>query len=308
MKKHQKNILIGVVLLLAAFALSVLKAPTNDSSKDIKNVSKEIQYTCNDSKTITAFFYEGKTIEPVTPGEPPIPGGSADVKLSDGREMNLKQTISADGVRYANADETFIFWSKGNGALVLENNLEKSYIGCIVVKPNIDGTLSNIYQNGEIGFTLRYPTDYTVDKNYKYQEFGPGKDISGIKFTIPASLALGTNLSTDSYLSVEQIPNAEKCTAGMFLQTNSENKNEGVKTIAENGAEYSYLTDTGAGAGNRYFETVYAFPYSNPCVAIRYYIHYGVFENYPAGTIKEFDQNAILADFNIIRDSLTLNQ
>lgn len=63
---------------------------------------------------------------------PPIPSGSVKIILSDGRTFNLPQTISADGGRYANSDESFVFWSKGDGAMVLENNIEKNYMGCVV--------------------------------------------------------------------------------------------------------------------------------------------------------------------------------
>lgn len=88
-------------------------------------------YTCEGGKTIEAAFYKGES-KPVNPGEPPIPTGSVKIKLSDGRNFDLSQTISADGGRYANSDESFVFWSKGDGALVLENGAEKDYKGCVV--------------------------------------------------------------------------------------------------------------------------------------------------------------------------------
>ncbi len=86
-------------------------------------------YICDGGKTIQAAFYkgEGQTVEP---GQPPIPSGSVKLILSDGRNLNLAQTISADGGRYANSDESFIFWDKGDKALVLENGTEKDYKEC----------------------------------------------------------------------------------------------------------------------------------------------------------------------------------
>jgi len=62
----------------------------------------------------------------------PIPSGSVELVLSDGRTFSLPQTISADGVRYANSDESFVFWSTGDEALVLENGEEKEYKNCVV--------------------------------------------------------------------------------------------------------------------------------------------------------------------------------
>jgi hypothetical protein len=47
------------------------------------------------------------------------------------RMVRLKQTLSADGARYANSDESLIFWNKGNGALVLEDGKEKDFTNCV---------------------------------------------------------------------------------------------------------------------------------------------------------------------------------
>ena len=88
-------------------------------------------FSCDNDASIDAKFYEGEIIK-VEPGEPPIPTGSVKLKLSDGRNLKLEQTISASGVRYANSDESFIFWNKGNNALVLENNVERDYTNCVI--------------------------------------------------------------------------------------------------------------------------------------------------------------------------------
>jgi len=92
----------------------------------------QVDYSCNNNKTINAAFYKGEE-KAVQPGEMPIPSGSARIVLSDGRNFDLLQTISADGARYANSDESFIFWSKGDGALILENDEEKDYVGCMIL-------------------------------------------------------------------------------------------------------------------------------------------------------------------------------
>ncbi len=88
-------------------------------------------FGCDGDKSIDAKFYEGEIVK-VEPGEPPVPTGSVKLKLSDGRNLELAQTISASGVRYANSDESFIFWNKGDAALVLENNIEKDYTNCVI--------------------------------------------------------------------------------------------------------------------------------------------------------------------------------
>jgi hypothetical protein len=57
--------------------------------------------------------------------------GFVDLELSDGRTFSLPQVISADGARYANSDQSFVFWNKGNGAFIEENGTT-TYSGCVL--------------------------------------------------------------------------------------------------------------------------------------------------------------------------------
>ncbi len=277
----------------------------NTPAKPVSSVA----YSCNAGKTINATFYTGTSV-PASGNNPPQPGGSAHVVLSDGRAMDLKQTLSADGARYSNGNpqvsgnETFVFWSKGNGALVLENNQQKNYIGCVAVAA-ASQDLPNVYSNGTDGFSIRYPQGFTVDANYSDQ-VTPSKTFSGVKFTIPASMAKGTNLSNDSYVAVELIPKSNgTCNAGMFFDPAMK---VAYQNVTDAGKTYSYASSTDAAAGNRYEEDIYALPGTNPCIAVHYLIHWGVYENYPAGSIKEFDKDALTKLFDEMRQSLVINQ
>ncbi len=297
----KKIIITILILVLGLIIISIVLKDNKDGSDAIGTPIAEVVYACNQGKTINASFIEGKNIPVITPGEPPVPTGSVDLSLSDGRKMTLSSTISADGARYANPDDSFVFWSKGNSALVLENNEEKSYIGCVKVVPDTGG-LPEIYQNGTSLISIRYPTGYKVDNNYKYQALGPDKDINGVKFTIPDSMATGTNLSADSYISVEQIPGKNNCSASDFTNMNTK-----AQTLSDSGIDYSFASSSNAGAGNRYEEFIYALPGTSPCTAVRYFIHYSIFENYPEGTIKQFDKSAIINQFDQIRRTLVVN-
>jgi len=288
------GIILGAVLYWRVPLPTPVKAPVPFAS---------VSYACNGGKTIMAAYFSGESKPAKDPSMPPTPGGSIALTLSDGRTMTLAQTLSADGIRYANADESFIFWGKGNGALVLEQNEEKSYIGCIAVAPELPGqNLPRIYTNSGAGFSLRLPAGYSADESYRYQELGPKKTIHGISFTIPDTLAKGSNLSSDTFVSVEEIPKATTCSAALFLDRAS------ATTLTDASTTYSVASSTGAAAGNRYEETVYALPGTNPCVAMRYFIHYGVIENYPPGAVREFDHAGLVATFDAIRRSLILVQ
>lgn len=263
-------------------------------------------FSCAGGKTISAVFYEGTMTQGATAGEPPLPVESIQLTFGDGHTMTLAQTISADGVRFANADESFVFWNKGNGALVLEQDEEKTYTGCVVVAPVPDGSsLSEVYSSNDGTFSVRLPggdNGYTIDERYQYQS-SPEKIINGTKFTIPALHTTGNNLSKDTYISVETIPNTETCTADLFFDGVHDTQEE-----VRNGVTYSVATSSDAGAGNRYDEAVYALSGTNPCVAVRYFIHYTAIQNYDPGTVVEFDKQARIGEFGSIRDTLIVNQ
>jgi membrane-bound inhibitor of C-type lysozyme len=298
-----KKIIIAIILVLLIgagigfYSLSINK-PENISPQSQVPIA-QATFLCKNNKTIDATFYEGEAV-PVEPGEMPIPTGSVKIVLSDGRSFDLPQTISASGARYANNDESFVFWNKGNGALVLENDEEKDYVDCIVLSPD-PGGLPNTYLDSEIGFSIRYSEGYSVDTSYEYQGFGHEKEIKGVKFTIPESLTEGTNLSKDSGVSIEIIPVNENCKAGLFFYNNVQSQN-----ITDNGLEYSFALSEEGAVGHRYEEQVWAFSGTNSCFAVRYFIHYTVLENYPAGTISEFDKDALIKEFDKIRHSLTI--
>lgn len=302
-----KKILIAVVLV-GAILLVLYASDTAPQKNELPAVAEaqpvvtgQATYQCADSHTIKAVFATKGPVKAVLPGEPPVSNGVVMLQLDAEAEITLPQVLSADGGRYANVDETLVFWSKGSGAMVLENGVQTTYKNCIEVKADT-GTLPQVYLDEGQQFTVRYPADYRVDSSYQYQNLGPKVSISGVKFTIPAALASGTNLSSDSYLSVEHREGLQTCLATDFLSVLP-----GVKplTIEDGDATYSVASSTDAGAGNRYEENVYALVDSNPCLAVRYFIHYSAIENYDPGVVTEFDKAALLAQFDAIRLSLT---
>ena len=103
----QKGLVTGIVFGVAAiFAVpAIAEAPVSTAV-----------FKCTDGKFIGARFFADKV----------------DLELSDGRSMELPQVISGSGARYANQDESFVFWNKGNTAFVTEGSDETmTYEGCI---------------------------------------------------------------------------------------------------------------------------------------------------------------------------------
>ncbi len=310
----RKTSVIAVVVLVVIIAILGYVAYNLELEKDPKFTAKNITYVCKDNKLIGAKFYIPIQEESSSTNKPKLPGGSVDITLSDGRSLHLTQTISASGVRYANEDETFVFWSKGTSAIVLENDKVGSFVDCeegTKKTPESTSIKKFLYDNQKFSIILPRFTlapqlsrtdSYLVDEAHSYGLI-PGETILGVQFTIPSSLVTGTNLAKDSYLSIEHIDNAKKCSADMFLEGKP-----AVTQFTEKGLTYTVASSTGAAAGNRYEETVYAQQNKNTCYGVRYFIHYGVFENYPTGSIKRFDKASLLEQFNQIRLTLVIKK
>lgn len=84
--------------------------------------AKTVGFVCEDNKALSATFYkEDKTV---------------DVTLDDGRKFAVPHAISGSGARYANSDESFVFWNKGDTAFITENN-STTYSNCVLNPTNI---------------------------------------------------------------------------------------------------------------------------------------------------------------------------
>lgn len=54
----------------------------------------------------------------------------ASIALSDDRVMDLSKVVSTDGIRYANDDESIVFWKRDRGAVIIENG-NTTYNNCV---------------------------------------------------------------------------------------------------------------------------------------------------------------------------------
>jgi membrane-bound inhibitor of C-type lysozyme len=102
-----------ILARLAAFAVAMLLA---GSAAAGETPVARATFNCRDGKSIDATFYAEKV----------------ELKLSDGRSLSLPQAMSASGARYANKDESFVFWNKGNTAFITEGaSGEETYSDCV---------------------------------------------------------------------------------------------------------------------------------------------------------------------------------
>ena len=135
-----KNIVIWVALLAVLVIAAIIaqshpgqpaQAPTIARSSGAQPIVTTT-FKCNEYKTIGVSFYTGTSTPSTSANRPPTPGGSVALTLSDGRTMTLAQTVSADGGRYANPDESIVFWNVGDTATITENGTT-TYANCTTI-------------------------------------------------------------------------------------------------------------------------------------------------------------------------------
>lgn len=101
--------LCAVAVFVAVFALGLwlgyqLGQAKNWGYKSPKSIVNAATFNCGAGKKISAVFY----------------ADSVGLSLSDGRKMDLERAMSGSGARYANQDESIVFWNKGDTAFIEE--------------------------------------------------------------------------------------------------------------------------------------------------------------------------------------------
>ncbi len=118
---------IAVILFVGVFALGFFlgkeyeyhaflnakSAPTTAPAAAPAPVN-DVAFACDGGKAVEGVFFNGKVT----------------LVLSDGRNLTLPQVISASGARYANADESIVFWNKGNTAFMTEAG-KTTFANCV---------------------------------------------------------------------------------------------------------------------------------------------------------------------------------
>jgi len=114
--------IVAIVLFVAVFAIafglgvkysSSRAVTTEPSGKIDPNAPGYTVYECADGKSIWAAYSDK----------------SVTLSLSDGSSITLPQATSASGARFANEDESVVFWNKGTDAFIQQDE-ETTYADC----------------------------------------------------------------------------------------------------------------------------------------------------------------------------------
>jgi len=162
MKKKLIAVIIIVIIVLGIGVFCFYKKPmqkipvipvVNQSNGAVIN---SVTFNCAENKSIQAIFFKDKV----------------ELTLSDGRNMLLSQAISASGARYANNDESFVFWNKGDTAFINEGN-KTTYKDCLI-SPAVTGndTVSNQMANTASVNCSKVGGSLTIEKRGDGGEYG----------------------------------------------------------------------------------------------------------------------------------------
>ncbi len=118
MKNQKGNVLI-ILLIVVLVAIAIIiwwtKKPKQAevSTQPPTELITTVNYLCDQDKSIIASFFSDKV----------------ELVLSDNRNLTLMQAVSASGARYANENESIVFWEKGDESFIEENN-KQTFTNC----------------------------------------------------------------------------------------------------------------------------------------------------------------------------------
>jgi hypothetical protein len=158
----------------------------------------------------------------------------------------------------------------------------------------IAGTPNQTYTNSHLSFSIEYPATASATSDFS-SGFLPLTQTPVIAFELPRSMFSGTNLAEAGvYIGATTTPSVmSTCTQQVQGETATTSQTVG-------GQNFSVFTSTDAAAGNRYQEKTFRAFQNGSCLEIVELLHYGVIENYPPGTVQQFDE----AKFSGILDSI----
>lgn len=111
---------LGVVHEDHAFTNSLRAGAPSQQATTVSADEKilgDATYLCDSDKTVRGIYRKE----------------SVELLLSDGRHFSLPQAVSGSGSRYANKDESIVFWNKGKTAFMTEGS-KTTFANC-VAKP-----------------------------------------------------------------------------------------------------------------------------------------------------------------------------
>ena len=312
MRSNTFWIIVAIIIIIAGGYFAVKEhlfstpspqaATTTVATSTAPTVTSTVSFSCDAGKTIDASFSQSAVA----------------LTLSDGRNLNLPQTQSGSGIRYeqtstdAGTTTDIVFSGEGNDASITENS-STTYQYCIA--GTITSSLAtNTFTDQSKTFSFSYPSNWSVTgagggytQSWMANATTSGMILAQIK--VPQSYLPGTNFGDAKFtVGTSADPSA---LATCLIYNPSGPRAKGAKnatTTTMNGTTYAVLSSSDVGAGNYYDTTSYRTSRNSQCYAIEYTIHYANFQNFPKGSVKQFDEASLKAQLESIAQSFAFLQ
>lgn len=289
--KTPKLGILGVILIIVAAGGWIFLSESAKDHKSQETLHKAV-FVCAGGKSIRATFLSH----------------SVQLALSDGRKLNLDRAVSASGARYADSDESVVFWNKGNTAFVTEGD-STTFSHC-VVKGEDDLVNLKLFEDNDSSFVFRYPRAFQKYRasvadtsGWSYASTEKGK--LAVQLKLDSSFQPKTNFS-EATLSVgwSEHPKAlSKCLespVGRIIKSD---------TLVQNKTQFVRSKYAEAGAGNFYQVIQYRTLKNNRCYSIEEMVHSTNIHNYPPERgITEFDSARVWKILNTARNTFSFNE
>ena len=298
--------IVAVIVIIAGgyFAIKdhLFGSPSSTSTvaTSTATVINTVAYSCDAGKSINAQYSQSAVA----------------LALSDGRALTLPQTMSGSGIRYeATATSTdgtmsdIVFSSKGDNAYLMET-ASTTYQDCLAGTVSA-GVSGNTFTSESKTFSFSYPSNLSVTgSNAGYtQSWMVNATTSGMilaQINVPSSYEPGTNFGDAKFTVGTSADPSALATCLTYNPTGGPKATSTTATI--NGTTYTVMQSSDVGAGNYYDTTSYRAERDSQCYAIEYTIHYANFQNYPKGSVKQFDEAALKSTLDGIAQSFTFLQ
>ena len=111
--------IVAIIVFVGVFLLGLYLGRWIEDKSILGEPINKVKFVCAENKAIYAHFYNNFVY----------------LNIGEGKRVYLPQTISASGARYANADESVVFWNKGDTAFITEGDPNTAtYKDCVISK------------------------------------------------------------------------------------------------------------------------------------------------------------------------------
>ena len=165
-----------------------------------------------------------------------------------------------------------------------------------------NATSSEQYNDNVYNFSLTYPAKDLANKNIGYQYV---TNNIRLRVDLPYNDYMRTNLGEASVMiGATRDP---KIVAQCLLPS-SQVENEKLLPLTKtiNGVVYNVFQGMGVGAGNFYDSTSYRTVKNNICYEVVLLLHSSQILNYPAGLVREFEHDKMLAELQAVADNFKI--